>query len=123
MTEQQEETPEETPEDPLDRLPIQQGSWRKAGALALGCAALMAWYGADEFIVGKSTLALLAYWSVFTLLLCVTTYCVILDIRYIKTTFVVGQRDAFMNTLGSKEFREALQKQLEEKEKEKEDKK
>jgi hypothetical protein len=35
-------------------------------------------------------------------------YVVLLDIRYIRLVYRLGQRDIFQHTLGSEEFRRAL---------------
>lgn len=87
-----------------------QRKWRLAGALALGLSALMAWYGVAHLGFAGSTLILIVYWSVFLLCLIVAFLMALLDLRYIRLQHALEQRRIFMETLGSKAFRESLRK-------------
>ena len=49
---------------------ITQNTWRCIGVVSIAAAAFMAWRGADEITAETPRLYLLAYWGVFTLLLC-----------------------------------------------------
>jgi len=87
-----------------------QRKWRLAGALALGASALLAWYGVARLGFTGSPLVLAVYWGVFLLCLLVAFYLAVLDLRYIRMLHAIEQRRIFMETLGSKAFREALRK-------------
>jgi hypothetical protein len=82
--------------------------WRLVGAGALGLCALMAWHGTRNLSVVQPLWYLAAYWGIFLLSLLVAMYVVLLDIRYIRLVYRLGQRDIFQHTLGSEEFRRAL---------------
>lgn len=87
---------------------LSQRKWRAVGAVAIGLCAFMAWHGARSFEPIPSKWYLAIYWGVFLAALIVAMYVVILDIRYIRLMYALGQREIFENTLGSEEFRKAL---------------
>jgi hypothetical protein len=85
-----------------------QKRWRIAGGITIALCGLMAWFGVDMNMLRESTIFFLVYWGVFALLFFVTLYIVALDLRYIRAQHAIAQRDLFRETLGEKEFREAL---------------
>ncbi len=87
---------------------ITQRKWRIAGGIILVCAGLMAWNGVEELQTGHSMLYLLGYWTLFVGLLLAAFYIVILDLRYIRLQYLLGQRQIFHSTIGSEDFRRAL---------------
>ena len=82
--------------------------------MAIVVCALMAWFGVDLIKAGVAPLALFAYWSVFLALLLVALYVVLLDIRYIRLEYALGEREIFKNTFESEEFQQAIRKAIEE---------
>ena len=78
------------------------------GGVAVACCALMAWYGAGTLRVDASPLFLFAYWGIFLGLLVVVFFTVLLDIRFIRLQYRLGEREIFHSTLGSEDFRRAL---------------
>jgi hypothetical protein len=85
-----------------------QTRWRVACAITTGCAALMAWFGVDPSFLPASLLYYVAYWGVFLVLIIVSVFIAILDIRYIRLQYALGQRELFRQTLGDAEFRQAI---------------
>ncbi len=83
-----------------------------AGAILL-CAA-MAWFGVDIIRSDAGPVFLLVYWSVFLVLLLVALYIVMLDIRYIRLEYALGEREIFRSTFESEEFQQALRKAVDE---------
>ena len=49
----------------------------------------------------------LAYWAVFVLLLFVTLYIAVLDLRFIRLRYVVERRELFSRSLGAEETGES----------------
>ena len=76
----------------------------------------MAWYGSETVKRDQSILFLLGYWGLFLLLVLVALYVVLLDVRYIRLQYKLGQREIFLKTLGSEEFRRALRRSHQQKE-------
>lgn len=87
---------------------VNQRTWRMIGAAAILVCVIMAWYGGDNLSRNHSPMFLLVYWGIFLLFLLAAFYVVLLDIRYIRLMYVLGERDIFENTLGSEEFQKAL---------------
>lgn len=87
---------------------ISQRHWRTVGLLAIMGAALLAWNGAEQFNAPQSTLYLLGYWGLFLLLLVVAVYTAVLDLRYIRMQYALGQRELFQQTIEDEAFRAAL---------------
>lgn len=96
-----------TTDPPLKPLITQRG-WRFAGGVFVGGAALMAWYGVKLMARSPSPLFLLVYWGIALLLLCGALYMALLDVRYIRLQYLLSQREIFLETLGSEEFRTQL---------------
>ena len=69
----------------------------------------MALYGA-RFSLGATRAELFVYWGGFLLLLLIALYAALLDLRYIRLQYLLGQREIFQETLGSEEFRATLRK-------------
>ena len=79
-----------------------------AGVAIAGCAA-MAWYGERALIGRDASVPYLAvYWGLFVLLFVVAMYMVFLDLRFIRLHYAAGQREIFRSTLGSEDFRRAI---------------
>ena len=95
---------------------ITQNTWRTIGVVALTAAALMAWKGADDVTAETSRLYLLVYWGVFMVLLCIAIYMALLDLRYIRMQFKIGERELFLKTVDDEEFRANLARVLKAKE-------
>lgn len=68
----------------------------------------MAWYGVHARLFSGPLLFLVLYWGAFVLLLAVTFYTVLLDVRYIKLQYSLEKRELFRETLGDETFRKAL---------------
>jgi len=76
--------------------------------VAITIAALMAWFGSQNLSAEVPVWRHLLYWGFFLAALVVAMYVVILDIRYIRLQYLVAQRDIYLDTVGSEEFRKAL---------------
>lgn len=87
---------------------LTQKTWRIVGALSLSLAGGMAWFGAKMDIQAYSPIFLMVYWAIFLLALLVTFYMVLLDIRYIRLSYLQDERDLFLETLGDEELRQTL---------------
>lgn len=88
-----------------------QGKWRTVGVASLVLGGITAWYGVSGIgFVGVSVWFLLAYWSVFLVLLVVAFLMALLDLRYIRLLYALENRRIYQETLGSEAFREALRK-------------
>lgn len=85
-----------------------QRTWRTAGLVSLGLCGVLAWYGTKPGVTNLGAVALAAYWGVFLLALFVTVYMVLLDLRYIRLQYSLGEKALFEDTLGSEELRRAL---------------
>ncbi len=97
------------PESPSLGMPISQRQWRCVGGGAILGAAVMAWYG-QYLVQDRPSLAVLVvYWGLFLLLLLLSLYIVLLDIRYIRLQYALERREAFLRTLGSEELRKIMQ--------------
>lgn len=70
----------------------------------------MAWYGTEPGVTSLTPAYLLAYWAVFLISLLVALYMALLDLRYIRYLYSQSEKELFEDTLGSEEFRTALQK-------------
>lgn len=87
---------------------LNQRTWRMIGLVSISAAAGMAWFGASEVTEETSILYLIIYWSVFLLFFLVAMYMALLDLRYIRLQYLVGQRDLYQDTVGDEAFRRAL---------------
>ncbi|HPO11906.1 MAG TPA: hypothetical protein PLI09_00555 [Candidatus Hydrogenedentes bacterium] len=95
---------------------ITQTRWRITGLAILAGSAAMAWYGVETLREPHSTMYWLIYWGIFLGLIIAAFYVVLLDIRYIRLQYALGQREVFRSTIGNEEFRRALIKAIEENE-------
>lgn len=69
----------------------------------------MAWYGSEHLRdPGLSLWFWGFYWAFALVLLFVALYMVLIDLRYIRLQFKVAERDIFLDTLGSEEFRREI---------------
>jgi hypothetical protein len=87
---------------------LDQRTWRVIGLVSISVAGGMAWYGGGEVTETTSRLYLLIYWGVFLLFFLVALYMALLDLRYIRLQYLVGQRDLYQDTVGEEAFRRAL---------------
>lgn len=85
-----------------------QSRWRIAGAVAIACCAIMAWYGAQHAFMSASLLGAILYWGLCLLFLLVSLYTVLLDVRYIRLQYAIARRELFVQTLGDEKFRKSL---------------
>lgn len=88
-----------------------QRFWRSAGGAALLGAAVTALF-LERAARAEAALST-QMWGLgfFIVFLGAAFYCVLLDIRFIRMQYALAKRDAFLSTLGSEEFREALRQQ------------
>jgi len=68
----------------------------------------MAWYGAESGFFVQTPLYCFLYWGIFVVLLAVSFYVVVLDVRYIRLLYALEKRELFLQTLGDEEFRKHL---------------
>jgi TRAP-type C4-dicarboxylate transport system permease small subunit len=87
---------------------IQQKHWRIGGLLCLGGCAALAYGGTVIAWPTWPVWAMLTYWGLFLLLLLLTFYTALLDIRFIRAEYAVMKRELFKQTLGDEELRKAL---------------
>jgi len=88
--------------------PIRQRTWRATGGISIACCALLTLYGAGAIGPGVSPWLLLGFWLAWLVSLGVAIYCVLLDIRYIRASFLVDERALFRETLDNEAFRKAV---------------
>lgn len=86
---------------------LTQRGWRVLGLITLTGAGAMA-IGGMWVRAADSRIVFAVYWTVFTGLIVITLYTVLLDLRYIRLLYTSGKRDIFNETLGSEEFRRSL---------------
>ncbi len=91
-----------------------QRRWRIAGGVTIFTCAAMAFLGVEIQALHESKTLFLVYWGVFALLFFLTLYIVALDFRYIRAQHAIAARDLFQETLGDHEFRQALNKAMQE---------
>ena len=89
---------------------LNQRAWRTIGAVALLAAAGMAWYGSEHAVRDVSVLFMAVYWGIFSVCLLVAMYMALIDLRYIRVQYLMGQRDIYLDTMGDEALREALRK-------------
>ena len=77
-----------------------------AGTMTL--AGLMAWYGCDAPILRTSLRYFSIYWGVFILLLLLSLYFIVLDLRFIHVQYLIARRDLLRETLEDETFRKTL---------------
>ena len=85
-----------------------QKRWRIIGGISIALCAIMAGLGVNIQALHESKTLFVVYWGVFLLLFLGTLYIVALDLRYIRAQHAIAERDLFQETLGDREFREAL---------------
>ena len=68
----------------------------------------MAWGGTRSGVSNLAPVAQLAYWGVFLLALLVALYMALIDLRYVRVQYSLGEKELFEETLGSEELRTAL---------------
>lgn len=68
----------------------------------------MAWSGTRPGVTSLDPVYQIAYWGLFLLSLLVALYMALLDLRYIRMQYSLGEKELFEETLGSEEFRTAL---------------
>ena len=108
-------------------MQITQARWRALGAVTVGASALMALYAAlsnilRDTVIHIATLSglepeleattsvpvLVVYWGVFGLLIAVSIFLAIVDLRYIRLQYLVEKREIFGRTVGDETFRRSL---------------
>ncbi len=68
----------------------------------------MAWSGTRPGVTSLEPVYQIAYWGLFLVSLLVALYMALLDLRYIRMQYTLGEKELFEDTLGSEEFRTAL---------------
>jgi len=88
---------------------LTQRRWRTIGTITLGASAAMAAIGARYgFFRHCSPTTRLGYWILLLLLLLVSVYIALLDLRYIRMRYAMEKREVFRRTLGEESFRKEL---------------
>lgn len=59
---------------------------------------------------GSSGFFHFCYWSLFLLLIAVSIYVAVFDLRFIRAQYAIEAREVFRRTLGEESVRESLQK-------------
>lgn len=85
-----------------------QRRWRIAGLMTLGGCGALAVGGSRMQWAAWPAWAMIGYWLTFLLLLLVTFYIVLVDIRFIRAEYAVMKRELFRETLGDETLRRAL---------------
>ena len=83
-----------------------QRNWRIAGAIAITICALMAVFGTR--IAFQSLFNFAVYWTVCLMLLMVTLYIALIDIKYIRVEQAIAHRELFRETVGDEDFQKKL---------------
>jgi predicted Holliday junction resolvase-like endonuclease len=69
----------------------------------------MAWYGSEHLHEPGYTFVFWGiYWAVALLLLAIAIYMVLIDLRYLRLQFKLAERELFLDTLGSEDFRREI---------------
>ena len=107
---------------------LTQKGWRIIGMGSLALAGIMSFHSVRSGFLGQtiryvvylfnqeagvraptsSGLVHFLYWSIFLLLILISLYMAVLDLRYIRLQYVAEKRDIFGHTLGDQEFRKSL---------------
>ena len=96
---------------PLPGAPfLTRRGWRITGIISLIASAVMAWNGVAFIGAGWHWLALLAWWGTVVVLVLVAVYTVLLDLRFTQLHYVLAEREIFLDTLGSEEFRREIRR-------------
>ncbi len=104
-------SPDENENKPLPGTEfLTRRGWRAVGIASVLAAAVMAWNGVAFISGGWPWLALFAYWGTVVLLVIVAVYTVLLDLRFTHMHYVLAEREIFMETLGSEEFRREIRR-------------
>ena len=101
----------------MNKSMFNQSTWRKAGAVTIALAALMAVYAgaggvlrdsvihmahlvseeaSGQVAASRPLLFCLTYWLIFSLLLLISLYFAVLDVRFIRLQYVL-ERKALIN--------------------------
>jgi hypothetical protein len=70
----------------------------------------MAWGGTRAVVLSWPPTAQLAYWGVFLVALLTALYMALIDLRYIRLQYHLGERELFEETLGDEELRSSLRR-------------
>lgn len=98
---------------PLPGAPfLTRRGWRTTGIVSVIAAAVMAWNGVAFIGEGWHWLVLLAWWGTVLVLIVVAVYTVLLDLRFTQLHYVLAEREIFLDTLGSEEFRKEIRRVL-----------
>ena len=87
---------------------LTQRGWRTTLAGTMTLAGLMAWYGSDAPALQASLRYFAIYWGIFLLLLLISLYLIVLDLRFIHVQYLIARRDLLRETLEDEAFRKAL---------------
>lgn len=68
----------------------------------------MAWGGTKGGVTSLAPFAQLAYWGAFLIALLIALYMALIDLRYTRMQYSMGEKELFEETLGSEELRTAL---------------
>ena len=68
----------------------------------------MAWGGTKPGLTNLPPIAQLGYWGVFLITLLVALYMALIDLRYVRLQYSLGEKELFEETVGSEELRSAL---------------
>ncbi len=119
----------DNPAPPPGQGILGQRHWRAAGAACILAAGFMAYYAATSGLLRESVLHAVTlltsrspgdvapvrsgifqilYWLAFAVIILVSVYCAVLDMRYIRHQFASERREIFNRTLGDPAFRESL---------------
>ena len=87
---------------------VTQRQWRIGAALAVVCAAVMAWGGIRWPGLRQSLPLYCLYWGIFAVLLLGAVYTALLDMRYIRARYIAAERRMFKETFEDEAFRAAV---------------
>lgn len=68
----------------------------------------MAWGGTQAGVTRLAPVAQLVYWGVFLIALLIALYMALVDLRYTRMQYSMGEKELFEETLGSEDLRTAL---------------
>ncbi len=98
-----------SPGDSIGKSPLfSQRRWRMAGVACLAGALLMVIVGSPLLHGDSPWWFWLGYGALFFALVIAAVYIAILDLQFTKLKYRLGQREIFLDTLGSEDFREEL---------------
>lgn len=85
-----------------------QTKWRIVGGVALACAGLMTWYGAEAAFPRQSMGAFFLYWGICVLCLVAAVFIAIFDMYYIRMRYAMEKRELARASIADKALRNAL---------------